>query len=110
MKGTTFLQHQHLISSLAVIGACDYLSVHHLEDRGKGKTCLIRFLPSSTTLEENSNFRVNWEQLESQEDGCCGSVVGLDPPNGSVPNKGRKPTSSPKRTDPHTGNRSMLTC
>lgn len=70
---------------------------------------LISFLPSSTTLEENSNFRVNWEQFESQDDGCFGLVVVLDPPTGSVPNKGRKPTRSPKRTDTQTGNRSILT-
>lgn len=67
-------------------------------------------LPSSTTLEENSNFRVSWEQLESQADGCCGLVLPLDPPSGSVPNKGRKPASSPKRTDTQTANGSILTC
>lgn len=36
-NGMIFLQHQHLISSFSVIGACDYQSVypcHHLLNRG----------------------------------------------------------------------------
>lgn len=74
-----------------------------------------RVLPCSTILEENSSLRVNWEQLESGDE-RRGSELGvwsepfLVPPIGSIPTNGRKPTSSPRSMDAHTGSRSILRC
>lgn len=74
------------------------------------------FLPCSTTLEENSSLRVNWEeQLDPDDEGrgselAAWSEPDLAPPVGSIPTKGRKPTSSPKSMDAHTGSRSILSC
>lgn len=75
----------------------------------------IFFLPCSTTLEENSSLRVNWEQLEPDDEGRDSELVAwsesdLAPPVGSIPTKGRKPTSSPKSMDAHTGSRCILSC
>lgn len=60
-------------------------------------------------------MRVNWEQLESEDEGRgsglgAWSVSFLDPPIGSIPTNGRKPTSSPRSMDAHTGSRSILRC
>lgn len=63
-------------------------------------TVWIFNVPCSTTFVENSNFRVKWEQLESEGDG---RGFGLPPwpeserapPIGSIPANGRRPTSSP---------------
>lgn len=72
-------------------------------------------LPCSTTFVENSNFRVKWEQLESEGEGRgFGLSVRPEsdwaPPIGSIPTNGRKPTSSPNSTDAHTGSRGILSC
>lgn len=71
-------------------------------------------LPCSTTLEENSSLRVNSEQLEPDDEGRGSWLVAwplepdLAPPVGSIPTKGRKPTSSPRSMDAHTGSTSIL--
>lgn len=64
---------------------------------------------------ENSSFRVNWEQLEADDESRgsgSGSGVGsepdLAPPAGSIPTTGRKPVRRQKRIEPQTGNRSIL--
>lgn len=64
---------------------------------------------------ENSNLRVNWEQLEPDGEGrglvlWLGSEVDLAPPSGSIPTAGRKPANSPKSTEAHTDKRSILSC
>lgn len=67
------------------------------------------FLPCSTTSEENSNLRLNWEQLESEDKGrSFGLEADLAPPKGSIPTKGRKPKSSPKSMDANTGSGIIL--
>lgn len=59
-------------------------------------------------------MRVNWEeQLDPDDEGSGSELVAwsesdLAPPVGSIPTKGRKPTSSPKSMDAHTGSRSIF--
>lgn len=73
-------------------------------------TIWICNLPCSTTFVENSNFRVKWEQLESEGDGrgfglSVWPESGRAPPIGSIPTNGRKPTSSPNKRS-----RGILSC
>lgn len=70
-------------------------------------------LPCSTTFEENSSLRVNWEQLEPDDEGRGSELEACSepdraPPVDSIPTTGRKPDSSPKSMDAHTGNRIMM--
>lgn len=60
-------------------------------------------------------MRVNSEQLEPDDEGRGSGLGALSEPDlvspvGSIPTKGRKPTSSPKSMDAHTGSRSILSC